>query len=197
MRFAKIVVSKDEKTKELSYAIQLLEKDNLKKIEDVFNEAEGILKNIYVEKYEFPKDSGIMKPVLVLEMEDEETETIYRFRANFSYPIRSFINGLLNEHHLPGKKLMFRTYVKDENPRIYSEIDGEKTSWLYAGNELPEVRVYQGRGGAEEIDDTPLNDFFYERVIEIIQPQFKQAEKDKAAKGENEPESQQDDDLPF
>lgn len=96
-------------------------------IRDTASTYEGILQNVDVRKYEYKNED---KYNLNLYFKDEEGSN-EKVSLNFNSLALNILNTFANEEDLSNRKVRITVYEKDEQPKIYIELDGERGSWKY------------------------------------------------------------------
>lgn len=104
---------------------------------------EGIFVSAKIEEYEYKKETH-QKLVMEFHDEDGNKETI---TVNFNSLALNIINTLAGQDEIVGKKISFTVYSKkdkegEDRPRIYIEINGQKTEWKYDAEVLAKIHKH-------------------------------------------------------
>lgn len=186
---------------------------------------EGFFVAAKLDTYEYKKETH-NKLIMEFHDEDGNKETL---SMNFNSLTLNVINTLAGQDSIVGKKIAFTVYSKKDDegenrPRIYIEVDGQKTEWKYGPDVLKKIHKHQNKwvdmfnkdvlpmidspAPKEEDDKTVFDDFNSEQdeKPKAKAPVKSKKEEPKAAakkKRDPEPEEEEEeeeedyDDLPF
>jgi len=208
--YAKIELKKDKEVQPRFVVYQGKENPPLE-----FTQYEGYLKNVKFDNY--PWEGEEVKQVVFVCVDPDGDETW--IKTTYTGVMRSMVNAFA------GKKLgllSIRLYstTKDGKDRanVYIESDGEKLSWKYQIDELPEMKEIKIPGKKSIWDtselDARIDKMIEEEILPFIQsapkpvpqeaPQeedsmLDQVRKERSERVKSEPEEDNgvDDDLPF
>lgn len=170
---------------------------------DTYTKAEGFLKGIKVETYTW---EGKEKLSMKITLQEANSDSSIIISAGFNNMTRSMLNAIAGCDAIGLIELKAAKWGKGEKkyPCVFVQNNGQKTSWKYKIDEIPQVeQIKNKKGDVVSFDDTETN-IFFKNLIEIdINPKIvsefeaEAAMKSNSAKKIEQPISEPISDLPF
>ena len=161
--FVSLGKTKQGETPEFTY------KEN--KVETKGDYLSGIITDITLSEYEWPKDSGKMRPTFILHMVDQGQK--YKFETTYTSMSRAILNCLMTVE-FPGMINIQVVPSKEDGgyPSVFVSVDeGKALSWKWKYEKLSEL--IDGEGEDKNYDR--LNTMWGGQIEETLAPHFKEA----------------------
>jgi len=158
----------DKETKQPFFIAQGKEGDSWVEVER-HQKFSGPLESITVKEREW---EGSTIESVVFEFSDGNE--YYKIESSFNNLSRSILNSLAGVDYKLGPTIMVSLYKNKEGyASVYVETDGERASWKFSMDELPEIKRIRFNG-KDQSDFEDVNNFF-KGVIEAINIKLKDA----------------------
>jgi len=140
---------------------------------DHYTTIDGILRGATISGYEF---EGQVYDKINLRVEDETEGIVYLIGANFNFATRALMNKLIfaaSGGDIADSKIEINAKTDTDGfHSIFVTINKMKCKQMWANEQQPKRREFEGKGGKKEFDDKPLNDFFKRGMEMFVLPQF-------------------------